>query len=567
MALTITIEGKGVIANADASPDTAMTGSAWNEVGGGADSFTTDTFLYGSTSFAGAYSNKSGYQYYDIGSANILDFDTGGTEVGQHIYMWIHCPTIGLLETKANKGLTIRLGNDLTNNYREFLIAGSDDSNGWNGEWKCFVIDPTKTGSVADTGTFDVGAIRYFGIWIDTKALAKGDNIFISQISVGKGVRILGTSTVGWKDVVDYCVDYPNRAWGMFQERDGIYYQFGKANIGNTTQAANVSFTDSGRIIQFGTSEYWNGTAWVTLADIDYAGIDIQDHASYTTTFSDGVIVGTDNGRSGSVFIGNDNHDITLDLYGGNNATSLTTCYGTSFKNLTGVFNSGNDADHKFLGCSFGKCHQFDPVGAPVIRNCTFAEVNQNAAAHSAALLWNSNIDIQDCQFIANNDPNATYVGHGIEHTVAASIIYTNLEFSGNEKDVWFSATTGNLVASKNGSSNQSTYTNDSTGTVTFPGSVTVSVTVVDSDNVAITTANVRVEETDGTLVTQGNVDGSGIYLTSYAGSTPLSVVLKVRSSSSGETRYFSIKTAGTIASSTGLITTVTMIKDLIATA
>ena len=567
MALTITIEGKGVIANADDSPDSAMAGSAWNEVGLGTDSFTTDTFLYGDTSFAGAYSNKNGYQYYDIGSANILDFDTGGTEVGQHIYMWVHCPTIGLLQTKANKGLTIRLGSDLSTDYREFLIAGSDDANGWNGGWKCFVIDPTKTGSVADTGTFDVGAIRYFGVWIDTAAIAKGDNIFISQISVGKGIRVLGTSTTGWKDVVDYCIDYPNRAWGMFQERDGIYYQFGKANIGNTTQAANVSFADSGRIIQFGKSEYWNGTAWVTLADIDYSGIEIQDHASYTTTFSDGVIVGTDNGRSGSVIIGNDNHDVSLDLYGGNNAASITTCYGTSFKNLTGAFNSGNDADHKFLGCSFGKCHQFDPVGAPVIRNCTFAEVNPNAAAHSAALLWNSNIDIQKCKFIAHNDPNATYVGHGIEHNVAASITYTDLEFSGNEKDVWFSATTGNLVASKSGTSNPSTYTNDSTGTVTFPGSVPITITVVDSNNNAITTAAVRIEETDGTLVTQGDVNGSGIYSTSYAGSTPLNVALKIRSSSSGETRYVPVRTSGTIASSTGLVTTVTMQIDSIASA
>jgi len=35
MALTISIEGKGVIANADATPDTAMAGSLWDELGGG----------------------------------------------------------------------------------------------------------------------------------------------------------------------------------------------------------------------------------------------------------------------------------------------------------------------------------------------------------------------------------------------------------------------------------------------------------------------------------------------------------------------------------------------------
>ena len=74
----------------------------------------------------------------------------------------------------------------------------------------------------------------------------------------------------------------------------------------------------------------------------------------------------------------------------------------------------------------------------------------------------------------------------------------------------------------------------------------------------------VRLEESGGTLVAQGAVNGSGIYATSFTGSTPLAVVIKVRSSSSGQTRYIPVRSGGTIAAGTGLVTTVTMQLDTI---
>ena len=516
MALTIAIEGKGVIANADASPDSAMAGSLWNEDGAGTDSFTTDTFYYGDTCFAGAYSNKAGYQYYDIGSANILDFDVAGNEEDQHIYMWIHCPTIGLLETKANKGLTVRIGSDLTTDYREFLIAGSDDANGWDGKWKCFVIDPTKAGSVTDTGTFDVGAIRYFGVWIETKAIARGDNIFISQIAVGKGLRITGDSTTSWKDIVDYCTDRPNRTWGMFQEREDVFYQYGTTYIGDATnQAATVSFTDADRTIQAGISEYWNGTAWVTLADIDYMGLAIEDHASYTTTFSDGVVVGSDNGRSGSALTGNANHKFSLDLYGGNNTGSVTTLYGTKFKALTGSLTSGNDADHKFFGVSWSKCAQFDPVGAPQIRNNIFAETIDV----DAALLWNENINIQSSNFIANT------LGAAIEmpSDTGTPYSYTALFFSGNTYDVLNSSGSA-ITVNKLSLSDPSTYEGSA---VTFSATFSHKITGLElNTEVTYVTADTSTELYHIENATTSDGDGKYQIEYSHAGGAAVDILI-----------------------------------------
>jgi len=79
MALTITIEGKGVIANCDAeNNDTGGTGTGdWSEQGGGTMSLSTDVFLVGSSCISGQYASKSGFQQFDIGAGNELDFTCG----------------------------------------------------------------------------------------------------------------------------------------------------------------------------------------------------------------------------------------------------------------------------------------------------------------------------------------------------------------------------------------------------------------------------------------------------------------------------------------------------------
>lgn len=494
MALTISIEGKGVIANSDSvSSDSA--GGSWAEDGLGTMTLSTETYLYGSSCVATAYSNKSGWSYYDIGSGNELDFSASGSEEGQLIYMWIFFPTPGLGESQANGGFTIRIGNDASN-YRDFMVSASDNLNGWYGDWKCFVIDPTKPGTVSDTGTFNLASVRRFGCYLDATASAKGDNLFIDQIAVGFGLRITGTSTTGWKDVVDYCTDYANRAWGMVQERDGIYYVYGKIYIGDSTQTAVTSFSDSGRVIRFATTQYYYSTGWVTTADIDYGGIIVEDNATYSTTFNDGVAVGTDAGRSGTQFIGDPELNISVDLYGGNNASSITTLYNTTFKALTGGITWGNDSDHKFFSGNVIACTQFDPVGAVQIRNCIFAET----ADADSALLWNENINIQSCSFIANT------VGAAIEHSGSAGspYTYTNLVFSGNTYD-GLNTSGSNITVNLVGTSNAAN--DEGANTITYSASYTLSIyglasntevtivkrgTAVDTGTDGSTTANSR---------------------------------------------------------------------------
>jgi hypothetical protein len=475
--MAITIVGKGVIANCDGLTDSA--GGEWSEIGGGGIDYTTDVKRFGDGCIAGSYSNKSGWQVYDIGSGSELDFDTAGTEEGQFIYIWIHCPTLGLLETIANKGLAIRIGSG-TGDYREYVIAGSNDSNGWAGGWRCFVVDIRIAGTVSDTGTLDLAAIRYIGVWIDAASLARGDNLFVDQIAVGTGVRTTGYSATNWAMLVDYCTAYASRAWGMLQEREGIYYAYGKIYIGDTAQTEATYFWEGNApVIKFGTTEFWNGSFWVNSHPATgFSGVVVEDHASYKTDFQDGQAVGTEKGRDGTYYLGDENLRTTMDLYGGNNAAGVTKLWATQFRNLRGIISMGDDADHLFYSGVVAGCGQFDPVGAPKIRNCLFITTwdRYGPFPDGSALLWNADIDIKSCNFIANTD--GTYDPHAIQHDVAGTFTYYGLLFSGNDYDIHFTPGTGDLIinAAKDAvgvQSDPATYDNDSSGSVTINNTVT----------------------------------------------------------------------------------------------
>jgi len=555
MALTIAIEGTGVIADCDDITDNQ--GGTWFELGGGSISQSTDVYFIRSASIGGKYAGKSGIHAIDKGSG-LYDFTSGGAQEGELIYIWVAMTAPGTLDTKTNYGLCIRVSSggstNASSNYLDFLIAGNDDANGWDGGWKCFVIDPTVTptrynGTIATI----LASVRSIGVWIDCSGSARADSIFINEIAIGSGLRITGTSTTGWSDVVDYCTAYSTRGWGMWQEREGIYYSYGKTYIGDSTsQSAAVSFADQGKVIQFGTSEYWTGSAWVSSMPTDASGIVVEDIASYTTAFEDGVIVGTIGGRSGTTFIGNSLMDVSIDLYGGSNAASTTKLYGTIFKAITGGITWGNDSNHLFYGGSVIGCGQFDPVGAVVLRNLLFAETDDA----DAALLWNENINIQICNFIANT------LGAAIEHPSAAGTpyTYTRLYFSANGYDVLNSATA--LTVNKSGTpvSDPSSYEGS---TVTFAGSVAVSVTVYNEAQQVIVGARVGVYTNDSsrTQIVYEETNGSGVADDSWAGSTPQSVEVRVRKASTGGTKYIPFSQIASITSS-GLALDVTLRQD-----
>jgi hypothetical protein len=343
--------------------------------------------------------------------------------------------------------------------------------------------------------------------------------------------------------------------FGICQEQDGIIFAYGQVQIGDNVSTNTTTFSDSGKIVQWVNQEYYNSSgSWVPLASTSLFGIDIVDNSTGSTTFTDGVIVGSDRGRSGSTFNGSSLINTYAEL-GTNfsNSSSDINLYGTSFNNMGGGITMVNDSDHVFYSGTVNQCGQFNPVGAPQIRNCIFSQTTDV----DAAVLWNENISIQDCNFIANT------TGAAIEMPSAAGTPYdyTRLYFSGNTYDVLNSSGSA-ITVNKAGTpaSNPSTSEGSS---VTFSGSVSVEITVRDQGQTVINGARVGVytNDTSRTQIVNENTNASGIADGTWSGSTPQSVEVRVRYSPSGSTRYFPFSQIATIGTS-GLSLDVTLRED-----
>lgn len=511
--------------------------------------------------------------YYDIGAGNELDFTPStGAQAGEFVWVWGNFLASSLLAASSANGFGIMLGtqNGANVDWSLFTFYGNDN---YAGGWKRMVIDPTKTASLTGSGSssggggINLASVRYFGIHALTTSTARFDNMLVDRIDVGTGYAVDGTGATAdgfTNDLIDVEQNVSNY-WGVIQplnDSKTAAELLGKLTLGDSAGTTATTITDINAKIFAGEPKYYNG-ALVAALPTNAIGVEFVGNATGATSITLGKAVGTDSGRNGWTVVGNESYNVSIDFDDGN--VNTANIYGCSFENLTGSLSWGTNTSHKLFSTTFSGCQQFDPVGGIEIKNCNFvglAEDGTADASNNAALLWNESINIQSSNFLANTHASSD-VAHGIEHPSSAGTpyTYTNLIFSGNEVDVWNSSGSA-ITISKSGSSNPAT----ATGSVTFQGSVPITLSIVDEANTAITTAEVRVEQTDGTLVSQGSATG-GTYSDSYSGSTPLTVRIKVRSSSSGETRYFPVRTGGTIESGTGLVATITMAVDNIVSA
>ena len=477
---TIAWDGTGVIANCDALSDTA--GGSWAELGGGGISANTDNYLLPPASIGHVYASKSGFGYYT--TAATYDFTpTTGTQDGEFIYIWIQIQSASAFDTLANNGFSIVVGTD-TSNYRTYKIAGSGTGEGKpfdGGGWKLFVVDPTIAGSIADTGTFNIATINMIGLWMDTIVSVRADTIFIDQISLGKGLRVTGTGTLD--EAVTYCTDYTNRAWGVFQKRGSIYFAYGGLVVGDSTSATvNTVFTDSGNVVEFGYTEFWNGTAWALTHPATYNKIVLDKHASYTTDYTS-----TNTslfGSAGAELALTVDSGATRSLSGGQlkEMTSLVTVSGQTLDNKVMSTIDASTIGNIPVGCTWDTCGLITISAGGGLDSC----VIYKGTGTSAVLTPIGDIsDVTDCTFTSDG------TGHGLEITGTA----TNITLTG---------TTFTNYASTDGSTgNEGVYVNIASGSMNL--------TISGGSTPSVRTAGASVTLVVGAVnVTAYSVDDSG---------------------------------------------------------
>ncbi|RKZ35508.1 MAG: hypothetical protein DRQ49_19335 [Gammaproteobacteria bacterium] len=453
---------------------------------------------------------------------------------GWNFFLWGIFLAPAAVNTDANGGIVMMVGSS-TSAFYKWTVGGNDFGRYPYGGWQNFVCNPEVTNGRTTTGSPGTN-YRWCGMGCDViSAIAKGSPYGVDVIRYGRGeLRVINGQAGDYGTFADMASTNDNNSnmWGLFQENSGSYLWKGLLSLGTTT---SVDFRDSNRAI------FIDNTRRVQPS---FNRIEIN-HSSSNVEWT-AINISALGTQSKGEFEVIDNADVSLD-----------TCVFTDMSTFDFLSNT------TLTNTTFRRCGLVTQGGA-TLTGCVF-----DSSAATTALSCDDLDLVTECTFNSDGTGHAVDLGT-ISSTQGITWDNTDVGYSSSvdaNKTILVNVTGSYVLTISIGSNAGSTPTiyNTGTGTAVTSASVPLSISVVDSDNTPITTAAVRIEEADGTLVKQGDVNGSGVYSTTFTESTPLSVVIKVRSSSSTETRYIPVRTSGTIATTSGLVTTVTLQKDSIA--
>ncbi len=128
-----------------------------------------------------------------------------------------------------------------------------------------------------------------------------------------------------------------------------------------------------------------------------------------------------------------------------------------------------------------------------------------------------------------------------------------------------YNDSSGLVTLNISGGGSTPTYRNGTSATTVVNNAVTLTLTVKDENNNFVVGAGAAIyRESDMVQLMNEVTNGSGVATEAYNYSTDTPIIVRIRKSSVGTTRYVPVNTTGTI-TSTGFSLTVTLIQDIIA--
>ena len=508
------------------------------------------------TSDAGEYVEGSAGFSFDLDAETHTVVFTPSSSLdltSKNIWIWMMFFTPSFLGTWSSGAVKCRLSDGT--NYSEWYLGGSDNPL-MSSAWARIVF---YTGSTPDavSGTLSISAvttITYYFTGVSKSKLAQ--NVFIDYLQYGNatdGIKITGGGSGTEETFADVVGDDETAAAGMIQEVDGVYFLSGSITFGDTA-TNNCYFKDENQLIvsksfyrSFTTT---NRTSAESLVGSSHFTVKVQNYSTGTCNFELGSAAGG-RGTSGCVFKTGGNQKISFDF----NDTDIDVLklYACTFIDCATTALPTAISGSEVYDCTWNGCGEVN-VSTFKFRYCNFVNATSNAIQVDS-----TSFDVTDCNFIS---PTTA----GVELTVAGPYTFNNLQFVGTSGSGPYDVnnTYGSSITVNNTGtlSNAQYYTGS---TVTFQGSVTVTITVKDNDTkAAIVGAQVSMwyESVVGggydTQVMNEDTITSGVASETYTGTTPKECVLRVRKSEdTDDPRYYAFSDIVTIASGTGYSRTV----------
>lgn len=514
-------------------------------VGGTPDITDTDNPIQGS--YHVSQTVKSGLNSIACNYGSGVTVPTDGA-----FFIWTACWVVGLLADIASGGIRVLIGSGV-GDFKIFYVGGKDKAPNPYGGYQNIAVDPTLTGSIANSGT-PSGTLQYVGVAISATVVGtlKGQPFSVDAIRYGRGeARFTGGDSGGYATFSGFAAinDASSARWGLFMAVAGGYLWKGLMALGatgNTTtyrarSAANVATltTASAHGLRVGDvvvitgvgGTGYNATAAVTV-------VGSTTTFSYANTgSSEGTTADTGGTISPQVDFRDSNKLITIDdqrKVGSNfnrievrRANSRVDWTSISFISLCsaspGTFEAIDNADLNFYDCSFTDMSTFIFQTNSSVLDCVFRRCKEitaggavmtdciidspSVAADSYGLGWNVATDpdgyLDGMEFIKGANAHHA-INFGL--TSPTTMTLRGMTFSGfnasdsqNDSALYFARTTGDVTVYLVGCSGNIKY--KSAGcTVTFISDpVTISVTVQEADGTVIPSARVFLKAANDT--------------------------------------------------------------------
>jgi hypothetical protein len=447
---------------------TGDNGGRWDTLSSTSETLDTDVKIEGTGSIG---------EQFTSGASRALIWDNGTTfDISNtHVYIWVNCGIVGLLDTKAAGGFAIRFTGPSASNFFEYYVGGSDS---WpiaiEGGWVQFVVDTAATASNTGGTPPAKTAVQGVGISGHTASVMTkvSDNTWVDACwtlaANTPGIIVEGRNggSTDWT-FADILTQLGTSSGAIKAGSAGEFVLNTPIQIG-INDTTTHGFNDTNALI------LWDDQEWVAT---DHYGISALGNSGGTTNVTFGIKSGTGAAATGSQGVSiqaattgvrwfMDFNDPNLDSIG---------LFGCNF--IHGATFDLDDAAVDLATCLFLDCTKANVSNASIVRATI---VDANTADGVAFMVTDDMGDIANSSFAFSD-------GHAIELNAATPTAQNNIGnlFSGytntvNSTDAAIlNSAAGALTISSSGGSDLQTnsYRNTGGGSISILNNISVTLT------------------------------------------------------------------------------------------
>lgn len=473
------------------------TGTWGNDGGGGGVADEPDNVYQGTTSQSRKVSTTRIGRSYTHGSGT--DMTAAATS---HLILKVNATNASALLARSTPAMGIKLGSG-SGAYYEYYLFGNDNYPP-KGGFQILAVSPNVSGyRDATTGTPTLTAALFWSLLADFSAGSKSENLVIDAIDIGVGLAIVGgdgaTADADLADIIFYDEGTTANRFGYITSEAGgkVAFLIGTLAIGQTSAGTSTitEFTEAGKTFVWRNGYTETGFNKLLL-DIATAAT-ILDFTN-CAFISEGEVDNT----AGRGYTTTEDTRTEFEVTGAGAASTadFDTCVFDSFRLFT-LLLSTTFRDCVIINSGQIDCGTGADLGGTVV-------VGSTVAADTGAVLWTAALD-PDGELDDMTIEKGAASHHAVEFGVLSPLTMTirgmttsgfNAADTNTDSTFYVKRTTGTVTINVVGGTGNFSYKSDGATVVIVIDPVTVQVTALDTDAVAIEDARVFLQASAGPL-------------------------------------------------------------------